>query len=191
MARQGDSAQRSPHREGHALLRLDPWIDRDRIRVVVETPKDSKVKLKFDEASGLLELSHVLPAGMVFPFDFGFVPGTRADDGDPLDILLLLEAPVPPGSVVPARLIGVIEAEQREKDGAWERNDRVLAVAADSALHRDADSVDDVTPALLEEIEAFFQNYDRLAGKEFRPIGRRGSKRAREAVEKAQAKLDD
>jgi inorganic pyrophosphatase len=103
--------------------------------VVIETPKGSPNKLTFEPRYGTFVLKGVLPVGAVFPFDIGFVPSTRAEDGDPLDILVLMDAPVFPGCIVPSRLVGVIEAEQTE-DGKTERNDRLLAVAA-SPLHTD------------------------------------------------------
>src|SRR6187549_1983500 len=116
------------------LDRLAPFED-DCVLVVIETPKGSPNKLAFEPRYGTFVLKGVLPAGAVFPFDFGFVPSTRGGDGDPLDVLVLMDAPVFPGCIVPSRLIGVIEAEQTE-DGETERNDRFLAVAANSATHR-------------------------------------------------------
>ena len=88
--------------------------------IVVETPKGSHNKLKFDPERNAFRLSHVLPLGMSFPFDFGYVPETRADDGDPLDVLILMDAPVQKlaGCLVDVRLIGVLEVEQREKDSS-------------------------------------------------------------------------
>src|SRR5262249_2243810 len=91
-------------------------VDKDSgdLQVIVETPRNSRNKFKFDEETGLFELGSVLPAGAVFPYDFGFLPGTLAPDGDPLDVLLLMDASAFPGCRVRARLIGVIEAEQIE-----------------------------------------------------------------------------
>jgi inorganic pyrophosphatase len=148
------------------------------IDVVVETPKGSQNKLKWDEAAGRFRLSHVLPVGMSFPFDFGFVPDTTAEDGDPVDILVLTDAPLPVGCLVEVRLIGVLEVEQRERDGEVVRNDRVIAVAVESTTHRDLRDLDDISDALLGEIEAFFDQYNRLDGKEFRVLHRRGGSAA-------------
>lgn len=83
------------------------------LRIVIETPKGSRNKYSYDPECDCLQLSTVLPEGMVFPYDFGFIPSTLGDDGDPLDILILMEAPVVPGCVVTVRLIGAIEAEQK------------------------------------------------------------------------------
>ena len=87
-------ARRSPSRRPRprSLDRLDPFED-DCVLVVIETPKGSPNKLTFEPRYGTFVLKGVLPAGAVFPFDFGFVPSTRADDGDPLDVLVLMEAP--------------------------------------------------------------------------------------------------
>src|SRR5215212_5641394 len=93
------------------------------VHAVVEAVKGSRNKFKFDEQRGLFIHDSVLPAGATFPFDFGFVPSTRADDGDPLDVLILMDEPAFVGAVVPCRLVGVIEAEQTEKDGETVRND--------------------------------------------------------------------
>ena len=143
--------------------------------VVIETPKGSQNKLKFDEAAGRFRLSHVLPTGMAFPFDFGFLPDTRAEDGDPLDVLVLSDAPLPMGCLVDVRLIGVLEVEQREQTGAVVRNDRLIGVAAQSTTHAATRELGDISPALLDEIEAFFDQYNRLDGKAFRVVHRRGS----------------
>jgi inorganic pyrophosphatase len=165
---------------------FDP--DSHDLNAVIETPKGSRNKYKLDERRSLFKLSGVLPAGAVFPFDFGFVPSTLGSDGDPLDVLLLMDEPAFAGCLVPARLIGVIEAEQTE-EGETTRNDRLIAVATDSHNHRDVRSLDDLTPNLLEEIEHFFVSYNTIRGKQFRPLGRFGPDRAerlvREGVERA------
>jgi inorganic pyrophosphatase len=156
--------------------------------VVVETPKGTPNKLKFDPGLGAFRLAKVLPVGMVFPYDFGFLPRTHAPDGDPLDVLILMDAPLFPGCIVPCRLIGVLECEQRERDGKVERNDRLLAVAEASTVHAGTDTIRDLSSAILDGIEAFFADYNRLAGKEFRVLRRRGRRAAETAARRA---LDD
>src|SRR3712207_9187895 len=81
----------------------------DEVNVIVETPKGSRNKFDCDEEYRLFTLGGVLPAGAVFPFDFGFIPSTRGGDGDPLDILILMDEPAFTGCLVSARVIGVIE----------------------------------------------------------------------------------
>jgi hypothetical protein len=97
---------------------------------VVETPRASRNKFNYDPEIGAFRLKRVLPLGSTFPYDFGFIPSTRAEDGDPLDVLLLVDEPAPVGCVVHVRLLGVIEAEQRELDGRRVRNDRLIAAGA-------------------------------------------------------------
>src|SRR5689334_12872558 len=98
---------------------LSPWTDEDKdLCVVVETPKGSRNKYEFDPERGIFKLKKVLPAGMSFPYDFGFVPRTLAEDGDPIDVLVLMDQPAFPGCVLTCRLIGVIEGETVKEDGA-------------------------------------------------------------------------
>ena len=99
-----------------------PPFDGDELIVVIETPKGSHNKFAYEPRYGAFVLKGMLPVGAIFPFDFGMIPSTLGDDGDPLDVLLLMDAPAYPGCIVPSRLIGVIEAEQTEK-GKKERND--------------------------------------------------------------------
>ena len=152
------------------------------LTVVIETPKGSPNKYDYDSSCGAFRFAAVLPEGMSFPFDFGFVPSSLGDDGDPLDVLVLLDASTPVGCVLSARLIGVIKAKQREKEGEWIQNDRLLAVATRSRRHTHIASLRDLRPELLDEIEAFFAHYNELAGKEFQPVNRRGPDEARELV---------
>src|SRR4051812_15075878 len=98
------------------------------ISVTIETPRGSRNKFKYEPAKKVYSLSKILPEGMVFPYDFGFVPATKGDDGDPLDVLVLTDEPLFPGCVVECRLIGVIELTQEEA-GKKERNDRLIAAA--------------------------------------------------------------
>jgi inorganic pyrophosphatase len=99
------------------------------IKVIVDTPKGSRNKYRFELKEREFRLSKILPMGAVFPFDFGFIPGTKGGDGDPLDVLVLSEEPSFSGCRIECRLIGVIEAEQSGPDGK-ERNDRLIGVAA-------------------------------------------------------------
>jgi len=164
----------SPSRK--RLDRLAPFED-ECLNVVIETPKGSPNKLTFEPRYEAFVLKGVLAAGAVFPFDFGFVPSTRADDGDPLDVLVLMDAPAFPGCIVPSRLIGVLEAEQTE-DGETTRNDRLLAVAANSAAHRSINQLEDLSQDLVAQIEHFFVSYNEMKGKRFAVKKRAGSKRA-------------
>lgn len=165
---------------------LSPFNQQDKtvIRTVIETPKHSRNKYKFDPELASFTLSKVLPEGMKFPYDFGFVPSTEADDGDPIDVLLLMDEPAFPGCVIESRLIGVIEAEQTE-DGETTRNDRLVAVAKENHEYADLETLNDISKTVLKDIEEFFVNYHRLRGSKFRVLGTRGPKQAYRLLEKA------
>jgi inorganic pyrophosphatase len=160
--------------------------DSDELNVIIETPKGSRNKYNYDEDNDLFKLGGVLPAGAVFPFDFGFIPSTLGGDGDPLDVLLLMDEPAFPGCLVHSRLIAVIEAEQTERDGETTRNDRLIAVAADSNTHQKVRALADLSPNLLDEIEHFFISYNEMKGKIFRPLGRFSHIKAERLVEQGQ-----
>jgi inorganic pyrophosphatase len=150
-----------------------------RWHVVIETPKGSHNKYKFDERLGALRLSTVLPEGMAFPYDFGFLPGTVGGDGDPLDMLLLMDEPAFPGCVIPARLIGIIEAEQNETDQReLTDNHRLVAVPLKCKVYADCKSLKKLNDQRLHEIEQFFVSYNRTRGKCFKVKRIGGPKRA-------------
>ena len=151
------------------------------LNAIIDTPKGSRNKFKYDEELGLFKLSGMLPVGSVFPFDFGYIPSTKGDDGDALDILILMDEPAFTGCLVPAKLIGVIEAEQTEKQETT-RNDRLIAVAADSRNHSDVRFLGDLNSNLVHEIERFFISYNETKGKRFEIRNRRGPERAQELV---------
>src|SRR5207244_9200538 len=165
---------------------LKPFDKKDRtaVRVVVETPKGSRNKYKFEPKLGSFTLSKVLPDGMVFPYDFGFIPSTLAEDGDPLDVLLLMDEPAFSGCIIQTRLIGVIEGEQTE-NGKSERNDRLVAVANENHTHSDLQNVADINQTLLQEICQFFVNYHQQRGQKFKVLGLEGPKQANRLLQKA------
>ena len=146
-------------------------------RAIIETPKGCRNKFDYDPDSGLFMLGGLLPEGMMFPFDFGFIPSTLGEDGDPLDILVLLDAPAHVGCLIEVRVIGVIKAEQME-DGKTESNDRLLGVAVHSYDHEDLESINDVSKTLLDQVEQFFISYNKQRGKKFKVTGTGGPKTA-------------
>lgn len=152
------------------------------VSVVVETTKGSRTKLDYDVKQRCFVVSKVLPEGMSFPFDYGFIPSTTGGDGDPLDVVLLLDESVPAGTVVPARLIGVIEGRQTGKVGKADENDRLLAVGTSSILYEKVRKLSDLPGAVVRQIEAFFVAYNKLEGKKYTVRDHRGQKRARECV---------
>jgi inorganic pyrophosphatase len=164
------------------LPAVDP--DSERLNVVVDTPRGSRNKYKFDQETGQWRLSKVLPQGMCFPYDFGFLPSTQAEDGDPVDVLLLTDEPAFPGCVVPALLIGVLEAEQTE-EGKTVRNDRLVAVVETPYNSAEFRSLEDVGRQRLDEIAHFFVSYNQMEGWQFKPLARRGANHAQELLKKA------
>ncbi len=165
------------------LPRVDP--ETGATLAVIETPRGSPNKYAYDPGLRTIRLKNVLPAGAVFPFDFGFVPQTQAEDGDPLDILVLMDGAAPSGCVIAVRVIGAVEAEQREEGKNWVRNDRLIGVSVHAHQHASTKSLEDIDPKLLDELEAFFEFYNRLEGKEFRALGRVGAERAKRLIKKA------
>ena len=154
------------------------------LTVIIETPKGSRNKYAFDPEERIFELRKVLPAGMAFPYDFGFVPSTLGGDGDPLDVLVLMDEPAFPGCKLTCRLVGVIEGEQGDKKD-HERNDRIVAVECGNHSFSHVRRVDDLGKPFEREIEEFFVNFHRLTGKEYRILALKGPSAASRCVKQA------
>lgn len=152
-------------------------------RAVIETPRHSRTKYAWSRETGGFVLKKLLPEGMAFPLDFGFVPSTMGGDGDPLDVLVLHDEPILMGAICEVRLIGLIEACQIQ-DGEAARNDRLVAVTVKSQLYQAFDDVHDLGGDFMEHLQSFFVNYNALQGRGFEVLAVRGSTRAVEAVEK-------
>jgi inorganic pyrophosphatase len=165
--------------------RLEPVRKKDELlQVIIETPQGSRNKFSFDSEQEIFALKKVLPAGMVFPYDFGFLPKTIADDGDPIDVLLLMDEPAFPGVLVRSRLIGVIEGEQI--DGKKRvRNDRLVAIADANHMYANVRKLNDLPKQFLHELEDFFVNYHKLEGKEYKLLGCKGIAEAQTLIKKA------
>lgn len=165
--------------------RLKPIDKKDGfLQVIIETPAGSRNKFAFDADQGIFSLKNVLPAGMVFPYDFGFLPQTLAPDGDPIDVLLLMDKPAFPGCAVRARLIGVIEGEQL--DGKKKiRNDRLVAVAEANHVYANVRKLTDLPSKWLKELQDFFVNYHNLEGKRYRLLGCKGADAALRLIKEA------
>ena len=148
------------------------------LQVIIETPRGCRNKYSFDEEQKTFVLKAALPAGMAFPYDFGFVPGTHADDGDPVDVLVLMDEPAFPGCALMARLIGVIQGEQISPNAPPVRNDRLVAVAETTHLYAKFKRLKEMPKQALREIQEFFVNYHRLQGKRYKLLGIKGEKTA-------------
>jgi inorganic pyrophosphatase len=146
-------------------------------QAIIETPKGFRSKFDYDPDSGLFKLGGLLPEGMMFPFDFGFIPSTLGEDGDPVDVMVLMDAPAHVGCLIEIRIIGIISAEQTQ-DGKTETNDRLLGVAVHSYEHEDLQSISEVNKTLLDQVEEFFVSYNKQRGKKFKITGTGGPKKA-------------
>jgi inorganic pyrophosphatase len=153
------------------------------IHAVIETPKGSAAKYDFDHDLQMFKLKKILPKGQVFPFHFGFIPYTKAADGDPLDVLVLLDELSWPGCIIKCKLIGVMEATETEKNKT-RRNDRLIATANASDKYNKIKDLKEMDPYLAEEIENFFNTYNNLQKKEFKVIDRKGPEVAKELIKK-------
>jgi inorganic pyrophosphatase len=168
-------------------VRLNPVDGKDGelVVVIIETPKGSRNKYAYDPKEHIFELSKVLPAGMAFPYDFGFVPSTRGGDGDPLDVLVLMDEPAFPGCKLKCRVIGIVEGEQVGKKKT-ERNDRLIAIEAANHSYARVTHIDDLGNEFEKELEEFFVNYHCLTGKSYKILAVKGPHAGYKALEKAQ-----
>lgn len=160
------------------------------ITAIVETPKGQGLKYDFDPELGCIKLTKIMPAGLVFPFDFGYIPGTLGQDGDPVDVLLISETPTFPGCAVDCRVIGGIKARQKELDGSRMRNDRIIAIPEVSLQYAAVEKLGDLPKELITQIETFFENYNDQAGKTFEPLTRLTSVQAQSIIEEAKAEAE-
>jgi inorganic pyrophosphatase len=159
-----------PKRKSGSTSRKRPSDIAGPVDVIIETPKGSRNKIKYDPSTRKFKLSKVMPEGMMFPYDFGFVPSTKAEDGDPLDVLVLTDEPLFAGCLVECTVIGALKAEQKEK-GRTNRNDRLIAVANQSLLYSETRTLKELNPKVLEQIEAFFVNYQKVRKIEVKILG--------------------
>ncbi|HKF98090.1 MAG TPA: inorganic diphosphatase [Steroidobacteraceae bacterium] len=148
-----------------------------RVHVVIDTPTGSRNKYKYDERFEVLRLSRILPRGAAFPYDFGSIPGTSAEDGDAFDVLVLQLLPSFPGCLVTVRLIGVLRAEQRE-GGKRIRNDRLIGVADTSVNPARLKELSALDEQELRAIEHFLKSYNAFQGREFEIKSRGDSREA-------------
>ena len=155
------------------------------IDVIIETPKGSRNKYNWDEKDRFFRLKKILPAGAVFPFDFGFIPNTKGEDGDPIDVLVIMDEPAFPGCCLECRIIGVLKAKQKEKDGRVDQNDRFIGVSVLSHLYKGLTDIGSLDNNLKEEIQLFFISYNSLAGKTFTPEGWADKEEAHKRIKKS------
>ncbi len=149
----------------------------DVVYAVIEIPRGSRNKYEYDEERGFFKLDRVLYSPFHYPLDYGFIPRTLYDDGDPLDILVIMQDPTFPGCVIEARPIGLMKMLDDD-----DQDDKVLAVPTEDPRFKDVKDLDDVPKHLLDEIAHMFSEYKRLEGKETEVLGWEGADAAKEAI---------
>jgi len=146
----------------HPWHDIPPYFDDARVlfRTVIEIPKGSKVKYELDKATGLLRVDRILYSSVIYPANYGFVPQSYCDDGDPLDVLLLNSEPVQPLSILRARAIGLMRMEDEGKD-----DDKIIAVHVDDPAFADYSKLEQLPHHVELQIRRFFEDYKALEGK--------------------------
>ena len=139
---------------------IDDMLIATEFPVVIEIPKGSKNKYELDKETGLLRLDRVLYSAVYYPADYGFIPRTYCDDGDPLDVLVLAQEPVYPLTIVEARAIGVMR--MRDEKGS---DDKIVAVSVNDPAFADYTDKDQLPSHILREVQRFFQDYKVLEHK--------------------------
>jgi inorganic pyrophosphatase len=167
-----------------SLYDLDPGPDcPDIVRMIVEIPRNSSNKYEYDKATGVFRLDRALYSPMHYPGDYGFVPGTLAEDGDPLDVLVLVDEPSYPGVMIAVRPVGMLEMiDQQEPD------QKILAVPNRNPRFDQIQKIEDAFPHNLREIEHFFMIYKELEGKRTELHGWRGPDGAKELIRSARSR---
>jgi len=154
------------------------------VDVVIETPKGSAQKYDYVPNTPFFKLKKILPSGMVFPYDFGFIPKTLGEDGDPLDVIVISEFHSFPGIIIKCRVIGGIKAEQSEEEGSKKmiRNDRFLAIPKCSNIFQHIEKMEDLPKQITNDLEEFFVDYNKLEGKRFKVLEKMGPKEAQRLI---------
>ena len=168
-----------------ALHKLPVRSNLGDVHVVVETPRGSAVKLEFDPELQAFTLGKSLMLGLSYPYDWGFVPSTKGEDGDPIDALVLHDAATSPGLVLKCRIIGVLEVLQKEDGKQKIRNDRLIAVPRNSHREKSDNDARNIPKQIREEIEKFFVATDELEDKQLKFLGWKGPKEAERLIDQA------
>lgn len=151
------------------------------LNMIIETPRGKRTKYKYDEKTGLFKYDKMMPFGLVFEFDFGFLPSTLGGDGDPLDVLVVTHEPTFTGCLMLGRLLGALEAQQTEKSKT-NRNDRLVAVPVNAKTLEPESPVTKLDQSLASDIRDFFVVYNQMQGKKFKLLGTFGRERAMRIV---------
>lgn len=132
----------------------------ERVNGIIEIPRGSRAKYEIDKESGLIKLDRVIYASMYYPLNYGFIPRTLGEDGDPLDIVVLTQVSVVPLCLIPSKVIGVMQMIDR-----GEADEKIIAVAEEDPSVSGISDVKDLPPHLISELRHFFENYKTLENK--------------------------
>ncbi len=163
-----------------SIKALKPRTKDGTVQVVVEIPCGSRNKYEYDPTLDVIALDRPLYSAVHYPTDYGFVPGTKASDGDPIDALVMVEEPTFPGCLIRVRLIGVLMIEDGDTV-----EPKLLAVPVNEPRFAAYQGIKDVPDHLLKEIENFFDIYKQLEGKKVKARGWQGANQAETALERA------
>ena len=154
------------------------------VDVVIETPKGSAQKYDYVPNTPFFKMKKILPSGMVFPYDFGFIPDTKGEDGDPLDVIVISEFQSFPGVIIKCRIIGAIKAQQSAEKNSKKmiRNDRFLAIPKCSNIFQNIKKITDLPKQITDQLEEFFVDYNRLEGKKFKADDKLGPHEAHQLI---------
>lgn len=165
------------------LAKLPTWADKTSVYAVVETPRGSRAKLEYDPKLRSFTLAKPLLAGLTYPYDWGFIPSTKADDGDPADTLIIHDAATYPGLVLRCKPVGILEIMQTKKRKR-ERNDRLFVVPDGSPFEADLTDIRRLPERAMKELERFFEATNALEDKSLEFLGWRGPQKAVAAIKK-------
>lgn len=172
------------------MHKLPTWNDQDQLVCVVESPRGSKAKFKYDPKLKVFTLNRALILGINYPYDWGFIPSTMAEDGDPLDVMIFHDVPTFPGVVMACEAIGALLVTQKKSDGSTGRqpNHRVFAVPAGSEREQENKDVRELPKRVRKELEKFFVAAGALANKDLEIVDWVGPDEAVDLVKQAQKK---
>jgi inorganic pyrophosphatase len=155
------------------------------INVIIETPKGNHFKYKYNSSTKYFEVHKALPEGLAFPYDFGFIPNTKGQDGDPLDVLIFSEYSFLQKAILPCKILGALKAEQSKEETKKQkmiRNDRIIVVPEIAGLVSPYKVFEDIPSEKIKEIENFFIYYNAIQDKIFKPLGILTAKETKEII---------
>ncbi|MEK6760321.1 MAG: inorganic diphosphatase [Nanoarchaeota archaeon] len=169
------------------MANINPWHDVETgkespkiVNAIIEIPKDSKIKLELDKKTGMIRLDRFLFSSVHYPGDYGFIPQTYWEDDDPLDIIIFTGHPVPSGTLVSAKVVGVVHMI----DGG-EGDDKIIAVYEKDPRYKKVNSIKDLSEHALDELKHFFETYKQLEGKKVDVLGIKDKDEAYKIIERS------